>query len=544
MSPTTVNDLSGQRRQLLRLVDHDVAVGPRSVGSGLLGRRAAHAALREPGGEVLGVHESLDLHVADGVLGVLDVAFLLLLLFALQCGILLVVLAEQFGGLVEQGNVGDGEGLVACAAQQCAFGVAPRRRERGEPLRSRIEVLQEPLGSERQPGRVERDDHVVRGAQVLAQHGLVGLVDGVAVCPQLIGEQPAQLVQRALDEDDAGLVVRFASLPGPLHGRGDEAGFEREPLAVDIEVDRPGRNPLAGAHGALHQGRHLGRTLDSRRLRGVVVCRLEAGIQPAHARDHHARLAQAGKNRLDVLQERARRPDDENTGCRQTLAMRVQQEGGAVQRHGGLACTGTPLHDQHASQVGADDPVLFGLDRGHDVGHPARALAGEGGEQRGLALQGVRLLDEQLGVEDLVVDACDRAALCDEVAPCSCPQRSGGGGLVEGGRLRHAPVEEDGLQLLVAQPDAPDVAQRRPVFRVVGVDEFEPAEGQPVIDLVELGDPVLVKARIRIAFRTALVVASHALAPHPLEGGSGLGPERVQTLVQLLDVATFLGKLG
>ncbi len=96
-----------------------------------------------------------------------------------------VELAEQLGGLIEQRNIGDRERRIPVAAQQVALGLRPVRREAGEPVRPRVEILDELLGRERQPGRVERDAHVVGAADVLAQPAEVGVVDRAAVGAQL-----------------------------------------------------------------------------------------------------------------------------------------------------------------------------------------------------------------------------------------------------------------------------------------------------------------------------------------------------------------------
>ena len=143
--------------------------------------------------------------------------------------------------------------------------------------------------------------------------------------------------------------------------------------------------------------------------------------------------------------------------------MRVEQVGGPVQSDGGLARARPALDDEHSPELRPDDPVLLGLDRGHDVAHAAGPLTGEGREEGSLALQRVSLLDEEFGIEDLVVDAGDRASLGDEVTPRPCAERRRRGGLVERGGLGHTPVEEDGFQLFIAQPDATDVPERRAI---------------------------------------------------------------------------------
>ena len=71
----------------------------------------------------------------------------------------------------------------------------------------------------------------------------------------------------------------------------------------------------------------------------------------------------------------------------QPAAVGVQQVRGTVQRDGGLAGAGAALDDEHAVVVGADDPVLLGLDGLDDVAHPAGAAGGQRRQQRGLVRQ-------------------------------------------------------------------------------------------------------------------------------------------------------------
>ncbi len=55
-----------------------------------------------------------------------------------------------------------------------------------------------------------------------------------------------------------------------------------------------------------------------------------------------------------------------------------------MQGHRGLARTRPAIDDQDGSGVGADHPVLFGLQRRDDVVHVARAGRGQRLQQRGV----------------------------------------------------------------------------------------------------------------------------------------------------------------
>ncbi len=145
--------------------------------------------------------------------------------------------------------------------------------------------------------------------------------------------------------------------------------------------------------------------------------------------------------------------------------MGVEQVRRAVQRRDRLAGARAALHHQDTLQGGADDPVLFGLDGGHDVAHPAGAAGGDAGDQHGLAGQALPVrLGQPVQVEDLVVDSGDGAVPGVDVAAPDQPGRVLGGGGVEGVGGGRAPVDEPRLVLVVSQADPADV-QGAPVRR-------------------------------------------------------------------------------
>ena len=170
------------------------------------------------------------------------------------------------------------------------------------------------------------------------------------------------------------------------------------------------------------------------------------------------------------------------------------------------------------------------------------ALRGEGGEQGAFALvRARRRVSEQGGIEDLVFDADDAAPLGQQVAASPGAERCGGGGLVERARLRHAPVQQQGFVVFIAQADPADVA----VDRVAGVvgHGFESAESEPVVDLAQLHDAVLVEAGKGVAFAARLVVATDIEAAHRFQLAFGLFRQRVQPRIQALDIVLFPNKL-
>ena len=111
---------------------------------------------------------------------------------------------------------------------------------------------------------------------------------------------------------------------------------------------------------------------------------LTPGEQVRDRRQHHRVLAQRRQHLADVPQERRVRADDQHTALLQLGAMVVEQVRRPVQRHRCLPGARTALDHHDAGLIGADDPVLLGLDGRDDVGHPAGAGRLDGGQQRGL----------------------------------------------------------------------------------------------------------------------------------------------------------------
>lgn len=162
--------------------------------------------------------------------------------------------------------------------------------------------------------------------------------------------------------------------------------------------------------------------------------------------------------------------------------------------------------DAHDALAGrADRLVLLGLDGGDDRVHGAVAGAGQLGHQRALA-HDRQVVGVGLGVEQLVLDAQHLGAERAEHAASYDVLRRGRGGLVEHRRRRRAPVDQQRVAVVVAQPDAADVAR-------LGVDlglEVEAAEDQPLVGGVELGDPLGRLEDHRVALDESALVAQPA----------------------------------
>ena len=347
---------------------------------------------------------------------------------------------------------------------------------------------------------------------------MVRLVDRIALRAELLRPLPGELGERVLDEHHPRLVVGLAALQRAVPGVRDELRVEGQPVAVHVEFLRGRGHTLPGLHGPRDELRHRGGTLDGRDGRRILGRGVDTGEQLADAREHDARLAERRQNGFDVLQERARRPDDEHAGVAQPLAVRVQQVGRKVQGNRRLAGAGPALDDKNPLQVGPDDAVLLGLDRRDDVGHATGSLGGERREQRPLPLELEPCLAQQLGVEDLVLDPGDAAPGGDQVATGPRSERVRRGRLVERARLRNPPVEQHRLEVGVSQPDPADVAVDVAVG-VVGCGglQLDPPEGETLVHLAKLHDAVLVDSRERVALGATLVVASDVLPAHLAE---------------------------
>ena len=194
----------------------------------------------------------------------------------------------------------------------------------------------------------------------------------------------------------------------------------------------------------------------------------------------------------------------QHAAAAQPLAVGVEQVRRPVQRDRGLAGARPALHDQRAGQVAADHLVLLGLDGRDDVAHPAGAVRADRGQQGALAGQRAALrLVHRVQVERLVLDAGDAAAAGREVPPAYDVTGGGGGRLVELAGRRRPPVDQQLGLLVVGEPEAADVAAG-------AVAQVDPAERQPVLDGLQLGQPLLVQAGEGVALRAVLVGADWA----------------------------------
>src|SRR5690606_23633694 len=78
---------------------------------------------------------------------------------------------------------------------------------------------------------------------------------------------------------------------------------------------------------------------------------------------------------------------------------------------------------------------------------------------------------------------------------------------------------------------------------VVARLEFEPAEGEPLCHVAQLGDAVLVYAGEGVALGTGLVAATDVRSSHLGELPLGVFSERIESLVERGDIALLVLKI-
>jgi hypothetical protein len=185
----------------------------------------------------------------------------------------------------------------------------------------------------------------------------------------------------------------------------------------------------------------------------------------------------------------------------------------------------------------ADHPVLLGLDRLHDVGHPPGPAGLQRGQQRRLAGRPTgpgRV--PGMPVEHLVVHRDYLAQPGPDVPPAPHAVGRDRGGDVERPRRRRPPVHQQQVVVAVVihDPEPPDV----PALAVL---EVQPAEAQAVLGRVELPDPVREPGRDAVPLRHGLVGAA-GRGQHLGQPVRGPRPEPVQPPVQHRHVRLLAGQ--
>ena len=359
-----------------------------------------------------------------------------------------------------------------------------------------------------------------------------------AVAPQ----RALELVEAAQCARAEQLAVALVEAPQQRHaealarGRQRETGAERvgeqrvhlalphgdeDAVGVEHELLR------GGPHGQLDGAPHdLGEPRVRLQPRDVGSV-LPPGLDPVEELRDGAlldRLVADGRQHVrHVVHERRVRADDEHAP--QLLAVGVEEPGGAVEADGGLAGAGAALDDERALGLGGDQPVLVGLDRRHDVAHPAFAAA-------------VELLEQEVGdggavdggaVERLVRDVRQPPALGAVAAPLRDALRVGRRRRVERPGRGRLPVDDERLAVVVVHPAAADV--QRPGRRV----ERQAAEAEPALGVLE---------RARAPLRPGLHRHRRELGRHHVAGAPERRAHLLEAHVSVVDVGLLRLELG
>jgi hypothetical protein len=321
-------------------------------------------------------------------------------------------------------------------------------------------------------------------------------------------------------------------------GRGDLRGQRRdghpEPVPVVRHQDRLDRLADPGVQRPAQHGRQPRVVLHAGGLVGVHGPRRALAEHLVQRALLHVHLAERGEHRGDVLQERRVGADHEDAVALEPAAVDVEEIRGAVQADGGLAGARSALHAQRVVELGADQLVLLGLDRGHDVAHrPHPGTFDLRGQQ---PAGGAELL---AAVQSLVLEARQPDRMVGrpaEPAPRRHALRVVRAGPVEAGRHRCAPVDHERLAAAGVDDPAPaDVVGLVAVLAGVRpVVEPQPPEVQRAVRL--LGQLLGVALEHPAEPLGGVPVAGHLLAgrdphpgvlQHPREGAPGAGQERL-----------------
>ncbi len=211
--------------------------------------------------------------------------------------------------------------------------------------------------------------------------------------------------------------------------------------------------------GAPDELGHAGVALEARHSGGFGGTWPGSFVQPCGGRKLDARFAERREHLVDIAKEGRVGADHEHPLYLEREAVGVQEVGGAVQGHGRLAGPRPALDDQGTGQRSTDDLVLFRLDGGDDVAHPARMGSLEGRQQHARPGQPERLGPSRPVAlrEELVLEVDDAAAICEEVAAPAQAHRARTRGPVERLGDRRPPVDYERLVLRVRDRQPADV---------------------------------------------------------------------------------------
>ena len=394
----------GHRRQLLRLVDDHVAEDPGAVGGGALGggpacrspRAARRTRSRRPRRSRRGLSSSSSSKSSDrepSTISSTPSAYSIASRRSRAAARALqrVVHAEQLGQLVEQRHVGRGP---AGARGRAAAAPARRRSAPAAADASRSASLSRSRSTWRGVSTGHSSNSACctstssrssrRVSARSASSSRLSPPSGSAPIRSAICSDSAWIDLG--DEDRPGQVVRAAGAAGRGPGVLADGPLDAQRVAVVVDLDVVVRHGLpVGDRVRRARRASPSRPLSAAAAGGSAARARDAREHVAEGGQQHAGLGERRQHLGDVAQEGRVGPEDQHALLGELGAVGVEQVGRAVQRHRGLAGARAALHDEHAGQPGADHLVLLGLDGLDDVAHPAGAVGGQRGQQRGLA---------------------------------------------------------------------------------------------------------------------------------------------------------------
>ncbi len=300
-------------------------------------------------------------------------------------------------------------------------------------------------------------------------------------------------------DDPAARVVRARPAPCSGHDLGGSLSSQGEHGPAVGDLGGPTQRPFPLVDGPPDELRHTGVALEARHIGGLEGHRPRSLVQAGRCRQLDTGFAERRQHLVYVTQKGRVGPHNEHPLHLEREAVRVQQIGGTVERHGGLAGPRPTLDDQSARQGSPDDLVLLGLDRGDDVAHPPGVSSRESRQQHARPSQAERFGPPRpiALCEELVLEVHDASAVGQEMAAPAQAHGARTRRTVERLGDRRPPVHHERLVLGVRDRQPADVKGLVPPpsswaddSRSAGRVSDGPPSAEPVSDGPPSAEPV------------------------------------------------------
>ncbi len=303
-------------------------------------------------------------------------------------------------------------------------------------------------------------------------------------------------------------------------------GCHDDPDAAVADLEIAVGRPSLVAEGSGDDLGHPFVALEPGRGRKILGPNRRVGDQVGQHRLDDGLLTERGEHGCDVAEKGPVGTENEHSrACQGVVA--EEEECRPVEADGGLARARPSLDGQDSGHRGADDDVLLGLDRGHDVEHLARAAPFELGQQ-GITAPDPRTFVvgvDGIGAEQIVGHLHELAALDDELAAPGDAERVLDGRSVERNGDGRAPLDDHWVAVCVFDVATPHV----PRLARFGVEATEAERSQRVAELEH--SPLERGQEVRIFGRGG-------------QQAGGALPHRLEALVRPIDVGLFPVEFG